>query len=70
MDKLTYEAYRTNPAIRDQIDADVRRLRSEAFRDFVVMPVAGAVMSVIATVMTRMALRSRRANVAFSVETV
>ena len=40
MEKLTYASYCKNPAIREQLDADVRRLRSEAVLEFIVRPLA------------------------------
>ena len=30
MTNLTYEAYRTNPAIREQLEREVRQMRAEA----------------------------------------
>jgi len=34
MENLTYEAYLANPAIRDQIEREVRQMRTEAFSVF------------------------------------
>jgi hypothetical protein len=42
MENLTYEAYRSNPAAREQLDAEVERLRHEAVRKFIVDPIVAA----------------------------
>ena len=70
MDRLTYEAYRTDPAIRAQLDADVRRMRSEAWRDFVFMPVVDALRSTIATARAWMGARPRPRAIGYAAETI
>jgi hypothetical protein len=40
MEKLTYEAYCTNPAVREEIEERVRELRREAVREYLVAPLA------------------------------
>ena len=39
MENLTYNLYRANPNFRQELEAEARRLRHEAVREFVVMPV-------------------------------
>jgi hypothetical protein len=39
MKTLTYKQYLADPKIREQIEREVRKARSEAFHQFVVMPV-------------------------------
>ena len=39
MQPLSYQAYLQDPSIRQQIDRDVRRMRSEAVHRYLVMPV-------------------------------
>jgi hypothetical protein len=41
MENLTYAAYLRDPAVREQIDADVGELRREAVRQFIVAPLVG-----------------------------
>ena len=38
MEKLTYQAYVADPAIRDRIDEEVRQMRLAAFDRFIVRP--------------------------------
>ena len=40
MENLTYKLYRANPQFREELEAEAHRLRNEAIRQFVVMPVA------------------------------
>ena len=38
MENLTYEIYLANPAVREQIEREVRRARAEAMHQYIVMP--------------------------------
>jgi len=38
MKNLTYETYLANPAVREQIEREVRRARAEAMHEYIVMP--------------------------------
>ena len=38
MKNLTYEAYLADPAVREQIEREVRRARAEAVHQFIVAP--------------------------------
>ena len=40
MEKLTYQAWCTHSAVREDIEKRVRELRHEAVREFIVAPVA------------------------------
>jgi hypothetical protein len=40
MENLTYEIYLANPAVREQLEREVRRARAEAVRQYIVMPLA------------------------------
>jgi hypothetical protein len=40
MENLTYEIYLANPAVREQIEREARRARSEAMDQYVVAPLA------------------------------
>jgi len=39
MDKLTYQQYVADPAIRDRIDEEVQQMRLAAFDRFIVRPI-------------------------------
>lgn len=38
MENLTYEIYRANPAVREQIEREVRCARAEAMHQYIVTP--------------------------------
>jgi len=38
MKNLTYEIYLANPAVREQLEREVRRARAEAMHQYIVMP--------------------------------
>jgi hypothetical protein len=40
MENLTYQTYLANPAVREQIEREVRRARAEAVHEYIAMPVA------------------------------
>ena len=40
MENLTYEIYLSNPRVREQIEREARRARSEAMYQYVVAPLA------------------------------
>ena len=40
MENLTYEIYLANPRVREQIEREARRARSEAMYQYVVAPLA------------------------------
>jgi hypothetical protein len=39
MENLTHKLYSANPNIREELEEEARRLRREAFHDFIVQPV-------------------------------
>jgi len=47
MNPLTYEQYRTDPAFRSAIEAEVRQLRREAFGQYLWQPLAAAMRVLI-----------------------
>jgi hypothetical protein len=42
MNIVTYQTYLNDPAVREELDREVRRLRNEAVTQYIVVPVLGA----------------------------
>jgi hypothetical protein len=55
MDNLTYRRYLEDPAIREELDREARRLRQQAIGDYIVAPIWRALQRLRRTAQARKA---------------